>query len=258
MNYLSVLKHINLTLRYDTTFMDDYDCHMLKKAVKRCVKESVNRKHPITVSILYNCFRLFTSCPLHLCMKALFLVAFFSLLRKSNLVPLTRAQVSSSSGCFLRRRDLLFTPDGAVLRVFKTKTLQFNERVLEIPLPHIPNSIFCPVQALKEYLAVTHVDPDMPLFCLPSGGHMCPIYAHYLTSFLKHIFKCLRLDPRLYSVHSFRRGGATFLFQSGAAPAFIKFQGDWKSDAYLVYLSLSLTQSTKLLNRTTTQLINIL
>ena len=100
MNYLSVLKHINLTLRYDTTFMDDYDCHMLKKAVKRCVKESVNRKHPITVSILYNCFRLFTSCPLHLCMKALFLVAFFSLLRKSNLVPLTRAQVSSSSGCF--------------------------------------------------------------------------------------------------------------------------------------------------------------
>ena len=197
MNYLSVLKHINLTLRYDTTFMDDYDCHMLKKAVKRCVKESVNRKHPITVSILYNCFRLFTSCPLHLCMKALFLIAFFSLLRKSNLVPLARAQVSSSSGCFLRRRDLLFTPDGVVLRVFKTKTLQFNERVLEIPLPHIPNSIFCPVQALKEYLAVTHVDPDMPLFCLPSGGHMCPIYAHYLTSFLKVLLK------RNFRIHFF-------------------------------------------------------
>ena len=108
MNYLSVLKHINLTLRYDTTFMDDYDCHMLKKAVKRCVKESVNRKHPITVSILYNCFRLFTSCPLHLCMKALFLVAFFSLLRKSNPVPLTRAQVSSSSGCFFTAARFAF------------------------------------------------------------------------------------------------------------------------------------------------------
>ena len=71
----------------------------------------VNRKHLITMSIPYNCFQLFTLCPLYLYMKALFLVPLFSLLRKSNPVPFTRAQ---SSGCFLRRRDLFFTPDGAL------------------------------------------------------------------------------------------------------------------------------------------------
>ena len=47
----------------------------------------------------------------------------------------------------------------------------------------------------------------------------------------------LNLDTKLYSPHSFRRGGATFAFQAGAHPLVIKCLGDWSSDAYLIYLA---------------------
>ena len=49
----------------------------------------------------------------------------------------------------------------------------------------------------------------------------------------------LGIDSTSYSPHSFRRGGATFAFDSKIPPEFIKAQGDWRSDCYLVYLEMS-------------------
>ena len=49
----------------------------------------------------------------------------------------------------------------------------------------------------------------------------------------------LNLDTKVYSPHSFRRGGATFAFQVRTHPLFIKCLRDWSSDAYLIYLTLS-------------------
>ena len=52
----------------------------------------------------------------------------------------------------------------------------------------------------------------------------------------------LQLDPSNFSPHSFRRGGATFAFDCHIPSEIIKLQGDWQSDAYLVYLELSQQQ----------------
>ena len=59
------------------------------------------------------------------------------------------------------------------------------------------------------------------------------------------------LSPSWFSSHSFLRGGATFVFQQHAPPAFIKAQGDWKSDAYLVDLTLSADDKLQILNSIT-------
>ena len=48
------------------------------------------------------------------------------------------------------------------------------------------------------------------------------------------------LDPTSYAGHSFRRGGASFAFQSGILVGMIKLLGDWKSDAVLLYLTVPL------------------
>ena len=40
-------------------------------------------------------------------------------------------------------------------------------------------------------------------------------------------------------MYSFCRGGATFAFHVGTPAQFIKSQGDWASEAYLVYLVAS-------------------
>ena len=52
----------------------------------------------------------------------------------------------------------------------------------------------------------------------------------------------LHLDPSLFSPHSLRRGGATFAFDCHIPSPIIKLQGDWQSNAYLVFLELSQQQ----------------
>ena len=44
----------------------------------------------------------------------------------------------------------------------------------------------------------------------------------------------------MFSSHSFRRGGATHAFRSKVPADLIQLHGDWKSDAYKKYLSLSM------------------
>ena len=59
---------------------------------------------------------------------------------------------------------------------------------------------------------------------------------------LKHLIKLIGLKPTDFSSHSFRRGGATIAFQAHVEPELIKYHGDWKSDAYLVYLEYNFAQ----------------
>ena len=44
----------------------------------------------------------------------------------------------------------------------------------------------------------------------------------------------------MFSEHSFRRGGATWAFQSGVPGEMIQILGDWASDAYKKVLEFSM------------------
>ena len=79
--------------------------------------------------------------PLHAAMWALFLVAFFSFLRNSNLVVKNMRCVSSVK--VLCCSHLILNENTAFLRILATKTIQFAQRLLNIPLPVIPGSILC-------------------------------------------------------------------------------------------------------------------
>lgn len=52
----------------------------------------------------------------------------------------------------------------------------------------------------------------------------------------------LHLDPSRFSPYNFRCGGATFAFDCHVPSEIIKLQGDWQSEANLVYLELSQQQ----------------
>ena len=129
----------------------------------------------------------------------------------------------------LRRCNIHVNAKGVILSVYKTKTIQFKQRVLTIPLPRIHNSILRSTQALHNYLHMVPAPGNFPVFLLSS----------HFARVIKTLVSMLNLDTKVYSPHSFRRGGATFAFQVGAHPLFIKCLGDWSSDAYLIYLTLS-------------------
>ena len=139
-NYLSILSHIN-EINYSCAFWGDYDSQLATRAFRRLLGDVTARKHAMTVDILLQILpHLDSGNIFHTCMAALFLAAFFSFLRISNLVPRTLRDISNPHPFFLKRSDVRFSPRGAVLSVARTKTLQFNQRLLDIPLPIIPGS----------------------------------------------------------------------------------------------------------------------
>lgn len=240
LNHISSLKHAHQLAGSELTWSSDYRFQLLLRGAKRFLGAAVSRKSAMTPSILHAAFDLFNfSLPLHAAMWALFLVAFFTFLRKSNLVLDNPRQISPK---VITRADLVFTSSGANIHVSATKTIQCQQRSLILPIPVIPGSRLCPISALRRHFALNPGPVSAPLFSVSSGSGLVPITYKQFCAFLSRVMSTLNLDPSLYSPHSFRRGGATFAFDCHIPSEIIKLQGDWKSDAYLVYLELSQTQ----------------
>ena len=147
------------------------------------------------------------------------LVAFFSFLRKSNLVSDSQAL----SLKLLRRRDRTFTDHGAMFPVFATKTIQFTQRSLCIALPFVPRSVLCPVAAL--HCTCTPGAPLYSVHALCSASFRALTYPQFAT-FLARSLQAIGADSTRFSPHSFRRGGVTFTFECGIPAELIERQGD--------------------------------
>ena len=48
------------------------------------------------------------------------------------------------------------------------------------------------------------------------------------------------MDASLFSLHSIRRGGATFAYQSNMEGEMIQLLGDWASNTYKRYVDISM------------------
>ena len=59
-----------------------------------------------------------------------------------------------------------------------------------------------------------------------------------LVSSLRSLLTRAGVDPKGFTGHSFRRGGASCAFQAGVSGELIQLHGDWKSDAYLKYITV--------------------
>ena len=62
------------------------------------------------------------------------------------------------------------------------------------------------------------------------------------TKELKRLLNLAGLKADSFSGHSFRRGGATYLYRLGADPLLIQASGDWATDCYTRYVFLTLDQ----------------
>jgi hypothetical protein len=138
---------------------------------------------------------------------------------------------------FLRRRDIKFLDDGVLLKVRRSKTNQYGEKKVRIPIPKIPSSPICPVLALETLFSVAKVLPSEPAFSY--GPFLFVTYGDLLKA-LKFLVEQIGLDPEDYGTHSLRRGGATFAASCGTPAAYIKLQGDWASECYTRYIALDL------------------
>ena len=172
--------------------------------------------------MLHSSYLIFLYCYTRLC-GLLFLVTFFTFLRKSNLVLDNPRQISPK---VITQTNLVFTSSGTNVHVSATKTIQCQQRSLILPIPVIPGSRLCPISALRCHLALNPGPVSAPLFSVLSGSGLVPITYKRFHIFLLRVVSKLHLDPSLYSPHSLQRGGVTFAFDCHIPSEIIKMQGD--------------------------------
>ena len=242
--YLNIVRILHVDAGFSNPLESNWYVSSILKGVRRVKGDISLQKLPITLDILQSIFtKLNLLCSLDRTFWAACLVAFYSFFRKSNLlIPSVELFDPTRHLC---ASDVQFTQDGVILTVRWSKVIQFRERTLHIPLPRIPNSVFCPSNALLGlFLECPAPAYPAPLFRYKEGSGILPLNQTQFTSKLHECLQSLGFPPEKYSGHSFRRGGASYALHCGLPVDLIKLQGDWKSNSCERYLqpSFSLRQ----------------
>lgn len=243
--YLNVVRLLHVEANAPDPFNDQWFLSSLFKGMRRTMGDSCKPKLPITVPVMRKIFHVLDfSMHRDVVFWAACLVAFFSFLRKSNLF----FEGKAGSSHYLRLADLTFLPLGVVLNVRSSKTNQFASRRVEVPLPRIPQSVFCPAQACLLLCKMYRRPPHAPLFQFQEAEGLCTLtYSRFLTQ-LKRLLRVVGIDPSQYAGHSFRRGGATLALSCNVPSELVKLHGDWASSAYMRYFEPSLRSKFQLVD----------
>ena len=213
--------------------------------VKRVLGDFQNPKRPITPAILVGFFevlRIGTAGVLPTAAVIWFamLYAFYGFFRKANVTAKKVPWETNTSAP--RRRDVYIDRDAYVLWVLvrHTKTIQHGQRTIWIPMTGIRGHILDVIAAYDLAIALVPAGPDDHLFSIPSptGRGIVPLSHDAFVGVVKACVAAIGLDPASVAGHSFRRGGCAFAHHCQVPPAFIKLQGDWRSNAYLAYITV--------------------
>lgn len=234
--YLNIIRLLHVSSGLPNPLQGDFNIHYVLRGIQRSIAEPPARKFPITPHLLVHILsKLDTSACHDAAVWAAALVMFFGLLRRSNV--LVSAMGSFNASLHLCRSDLSFSRQGAFLSIRWSKTNQFAQRNRTLPLPFMPHHVLCPVKALYNYISMAPCLPGpCPLFMIPSKSGYVPLSP---SSFVQCIRSCLTgavSSTTDYAGHSFRRGGASWAFQSGLSVDTIRQLGDWRSNAYMDYI----------------------
>ena len=158
--------------------------------------------------------------------KTLYLLAFFSFLRISNILP--HAAKNFDKTRHLCVGDVVFAFQRAVIVVKWSKTLQDRVKTTTIDIPYLGASALCPIAALKNMLATYPSHQDSSLFQIPQPGSLTTLTDSAARKHLKQVSLLLELHRSL-TFHNFCRGGllgfSAWSFHSGhPGPGYLDIQ----------------------------------
>lgn len=226
---LSSIKFIHLSL--DLTFPEE--SFQLKNTLQSIKRKKSNTPHqvlPITPAILHDMFRhIDTNKKSDLALWCAFLVSFFCLFRKASVVP--KQSSDGEQSLTLTRRHLLLNRDLKTVLVYvsHSKVIQFGQRELVIPLLGNDDPALDPYRHVSRLLDSIPCNPDQPAFSYSKTQFIT--YSSF-TKRLRELLNKSGYNPELYAGHSFRRGGASYLYKCGGTALQVQSSGDWLSSCY--------------------------
>ena len=170
------------------------------------------------------------------------MTSFYCLLRKSSAVPASLQKFNPVTG--LSRLKISFPTSRNICMVLQnhSKTNQFGNREFITPMVANPVRALCPVYHMRELFTRFNLAANLPAFSYIENHKVRCVTYDGFTKTLRRLLDAAGIKASSYSGHSFRRGGASYLYSLGADPLLIQATGDWQSDCFARYVFLSLDQ----------------
>ena len=240
-NYLSAVGFIHRELGLECVALHSHQVHNMLRAIDNTLRAPIVPRQPITIPILLKlvqlCQRLGTW---GLVFKCAILFCFFGFLRQSNIAPRSPHLFDPSRDTL--RADVKYSQHGLTVRLKWTKTRQGSQQPIFIPLPRIPGSPLCPTQAFRQMsTCFPSTSANTPLLIYRSPGQpVITVTSRMLSNQLRQLIHQLQLPQSTFTLHSLRKGGATYCHTIGVPLELIKSHGTWASDAVWSYLNPTL------------------
>ena len=167
--------------------------------------------------------------------KALYLVAFFSFLQISNLLPHSIEAFSPIHQ--LSQGDVIFAPPGVHIIIKWTKTLQTRDKVKILKLPSLGSNPLCPVLALKNALSLVPKGKNLPVFQVKTNLKWVALTDTKARRHFSKLLQKIGLRDSAITLHSLSRSGATFAFNANVPLQKIQSHGTWTSECVWKYIT---------------------
>ena len=197
-NYISGVKTLHVYTENEFPQKDTFQLNLILKELSRlnphcphCPKQA----SPITPNILLECDR---------SLRRDFLVFIFTRIflneQKSNLVPNSVKTFNPNKQLCRSNIEINSEKNILLINISWSKTIQFGERNLVVPLISIPDSPLCPVKAYHNMISLVRTSKNSPAFYL---FKLLPVTYFQFQKVLKSLIKSIGKDPDEYSSHSF-------------------------------------------------------
>ena len=172
------------------------------RAIERVFKVPPARKAPITIEELQKLAAAMERRPdteANRSLWAAIVTAFFSFIRKANYT--VHDNDAFDPEVHLTADNIITRANSYHVKLHKTKTVQFGQREVEIPLPKL-NDKLCPHRAIDR-LSLKKRGKDRPLFVMNDDG--APMTRNWFSKEFKKLMKEAGIKHDDKSPHSLRR-----------------------------------------------------
>lgn len=223
--------------------INQYAVKALLRGLKARHKKPVKQAVAITPDMFRKIFQVVDfSEPLQLVAWVAVLMGFHLLLRASNLTPTSTHAFDPQVN--LCRADFRMHKGVILVNIKWTKKLQYIEKKLLIPVIPFTDQDISAVSWFQYMVKKIPAPPDAPAFCVPVKKHKAVVYQplsySQLARLLKQWSEKANLQSHSMTSHCLRRGGASWLKQSGVPDSIVRVLGDWRSFAFLTYIDSAL------------------
>ena len=135
------------------------------------------------------------------------LLGFYIFLRKSNLVPDTMMSFDKEQQFCRGDINLLGLDRAMMVEIRWSKTIQFKQKILLVPVLPAKNKVVCPVFWVHYMVQAISAKNDRPALALADGRKILTLLANQLIARLRKWLTLIEEDSMGYLLHSLCRGG---------------------------------------------------